>query len=243
MRLNKFLADAGVASRRASDVLIQSGRVSVNGRVADTMGITIDPVVDCISVDGRHITAKRDHIYCLLNKPGGCLTTVRDPFHRQTVMTFVKDIPRRVFPVGRLDVDTEGLLLFTDDGDLGHALIHPRYAVEKEYEVLVRGTPTAKTLRMLETGVPIDGRVTSPARVSHSVCLNSGTRFSIVLHEGRKRQIRKMCAYIGYPVEQLRRVRLGPIRLGDLPTGRWRYLDHDEVRALHDAVGVGASGE
>lgn len=236
MRLNRFLASAGIASRRASESFILAGRVSVNGRVADALGIKIDPDSDRVTVDGRLIRPSHKQVYCLFNKPSGCLTTVMDPYDRRTVMEYIKDVPQRVFPVGRLDYDTEGVLLFTNDGELSHALIHPRFGVDKEYEVLVRGQPTDDALQRLERGIPMYGRLTAPARVRVQTRTRDGTWLSMTVHEGRKRQIRNMCAYVGYPVRRLRRIRFGPISLGDLPSGGWRYLGIQEIQALQQAV-------
>ena len=238
MRLNRFLAVAGIASRRAGDSLILAGRVCVNGRVADALGTKIDPDVDQVAVDGRLIRPAQERVYCLFNKPTGCLSTVTDPHGRRTVMEYVKNVPQRIFPVGRLDYDTEGILLFTNDGELSHALIHPRFGVDKEYEVLVRGQPTDDALQRLESGIPMYGRLTAPARVRVQAGTHDGTWLSMTVHEGRKRQIRNMCAYVGYPVRQLRRTRFGPITLGNLPSGQWRYLSIQEIQVLRQAVGM-----
>lgn len=238
MRLNKFLAAAGVASRRGSEALILSGRVLVNGRPADGLGTVIDPDADTVTVDGRRVEQEPSPVYILLNKPAGVLTTVSDPFGRQTVMHLLTGVTSRVFPVGRLDGDTEGLLLLTNDGDLAHAVMHPRFSLEKEYDVLVEGRPSTESLRRLATGVPIDDRMTAPATVRVRAQEAGGTRLSIVLHEGRKRQVRRMCAFIGYPVLALRRVRVGPLTVADVPVGQWRPLTDDEIAALKQAVGL-----
>lgn len=238
MRLNKFLAAAGVASRRGSDALIRSGRVSVNDRVVAVLGTEIDPDTDTVTVDGGRVAQEGSLVYFLLNKPRGVLTTVSDPLGRQTVMTLITGVNTRVFPVGRLDCETEGLLLLTNDGQLAYAVMHPRFSVEKEYEALVEGWPTATSLHALVTGVPIDGRMTAPARVRVCGREHDGTRLRITVHEGRKRQVRRMCASIGHPVLQLRRVRLGPLSMDELPVGHWRSLTVEELIALKQAVGL-----
>lgn len=241
IRLNKYLASAGMASRRASEALIRERRVAVNGQVAETPGIRIDPVQDRVTVDGQPVERVVDRVYVMLNKPSGYLTSASDPFGRPTVMDLLNGLPHRVFPVGRLDFGTEGLLLLTNDGELGHALTHPRYEIRKTYQALVAGRPTPGALRRLEQGVLVEGRLTAPAQVDLIEELKHATRLSIVIHEGRKRQIRHMCACIGYPVLHLRRIRLGPLELGDLGVGQWRYLTADEVeriRALIEACKV-----
>lgn len=243
MRLNKFLAAASVASRRGSDDLIRSGRVWVNGRLADGLGTVIDPAVDTVAVDGRRVEREASHAYILLNKPCGVLTTVSDPFGRRTVMDLLTGVTVRVFPVGRLDCDTEGLLLLTNDGGLAQAVTHPRFELDKEYEVLVKGQPTPASLQLLAAGVLIDGRRTAPATVRAVAQEREGARLSITIHEGRKRQIRRMCRLIEHPVLRLRRIRLGPLTVDDIPVGRWRTLTDGEILALKHAVGLGTADD
>lgn len=243
-RLQKVLARAGIASRRAAEGLITAGRVTVNGVVVDRLGSTVDPEQDVIAVDGRPIALGKPRTYLLLNKPPGYLSTVRDERGRPTVMDLVPpDVTARLYPVGRLDRDTEGLLLLTDDGELTHRLTHPRFGLEKEYLALVRGRPSGEALRRLSEGVVIDGRRTAPARVAlaEDVSLPRGPGESwvrIVIREGRKRQVRLMCRAVGHPVRRLLRVREGPIELGDLPPGATRALTSEEVAALRREAGL-----
>jgi 23S rRNA pseudouridine2605 synthase len=219
-----------VGSRRVSEDLIAQGRVTVNGEVA-ILGRRVDPDNDKIVVDGVPLSVRPGLVYYLLNKPPGVVTTAADPQRRPTVVGLVPDEPR-VFPVGRLDADTEGLLLLTNDGDLAHRLTHPRYGVDKEYLVEVDGTPSARALRDLRDGVDLDDGRTAPARVT----LLPPNALRIVIHEGRNRQVRRMCAAIGNPVQRLIRVRIGPIAERSLPPGSWRELSSDEVRALERAA-------
>ena len=236
MRLNKYLAQAGLASRRGSELLIRDGRVSVNGCMVTELGITVDPLVDVVAVDNLTVGLTATSIYVALNKPSGYLTTVSDPFNRPTVMDLVKDVSEGVVPIGRLDLDTEGLLLLSNDGELGHFLTHPRFGVEKEYHAVVMGSPTQIALNQIENGLLIDNRITAPAKAR---VLSSGVGQSLIeliVYEGRKRQIRLMCEAVGHPVITLKRVRIGPIQLGKLPTGRWRPLASSEVQLLLQSV-------
>lgn len=243
-RLQKLLARAGYGSRRAVEALIREGRVSVNGALA-TLGSRADAASDRIEVDGRPIELPSQHTYLLLHKPRGYVTTVRDPQGRPTVMRLLPPgTPQSVVPVGRLDFNTEGALLFTDDGELAHRLTHPRWQVEKEYLALVRGIPHQRALSRLRTGVIVDGEQTAPARVERlrapaSKRAPEGTAWlRLVLHEGRKRQVRLMCAAVGHPVLDLVRVRVGPVRLGRLPVGVTRPLTAREVAGLRRLVGL-----
>jgi 23S rRNA pseudouridine2605 synthase len=230
VRLQKVLAQAGLGSRRTCEDLIERGRVRVNGDRA-VLGRRVDPEVDVIEVDGAQIGTKAGLVHYLLNKPAGVVTTASDPQGRPTVVQLVPEEPR-VFPVGRLDVDTEGLLLLTNDGDLTHRLTHPSFGVEKEYLAEVEGTPARGALRRLREGVELDDGITAPAKVStvgdHLV--------RITLHEGRNRQVRRMCEAIGHPVVRLVRTRIGPLVERSLAPGEWRALTQDEVRALERAV-------
>jgi 23S rRNA pseudouridine2605 synthase len=234
VRLQKILSAAGVASRRAAETMIVAGRVSVNGEVVTELGTRADPEADDIRVDGRRIGRPRRH-YIALYKPRGYVTTRSDPEHRPTVLDLLgaKDY---IYPIGRLDYDSEGLLLLTNDGDFAERLMHPRYGVDREYEARVRGVPEPTTVQRLARGVVIEGRRTAPAQV-RLVETGRGARgdqsiLSIVLHEGRTRQVRKMCEAVGHAVVRLRRVRVGPIRLGALKPGEFRELTHAEVRQL-----------
>jgi 23S rRNA pseudouridine2605 synthase len=230
VRVQKVLARAGFGSRRACEVLIDDGRVRVNGEVV-ALGARIDPETDRLEVDGVAVSVRDGLVYYLLNKPRGVVTTADDPQGRPTVVELVPDEPR-VFPVGRLDLDTEGLLLLTNDGELTHRLTHPSYGVEKEYLAHVEGRPTRGALRRLREGVELDDGPTAPAQVSAP---EPGV-LRLVIHEGRNRQVRRMCEAVGHPVVRLVRTRLGPIRDQALAPGAWRTLSADEVRALEVAA-------
>ena len=241
-RLQKVLAHAGIASRRAAEDLILAGRVTVDGVVVTELGTRVDPARARIAVDGQPLgapaPATEAHVTYLLNKPASVVSTAEDPQGRPTVVSLVPPEPR-VYPVGRLDADTEGLLLLSNDGDLTYRLTHPRYAVDKEYEALVRGYVTQESLRRLREGVLLanDPRPTAPAQVEQLARVGENTLLRFVIHEGRNRQIRRMVQAVGGGVLQLRRVRMGPITLGDLPVGQWRVLTEAELAALDQAAG------
>lgn len=236
-RLQKVLARAGLASRRACEELIAEGRVTVNGEVAG-LGRRVDRAVDVIEVDGALVPVAGGLVHYLLNKPAGAVTTASDTHGRATVVDLVPADPR-VFPVGRLDVDTEGLLVLTNDGELAHRLTHPSFGVEKEYLAHVRGDPPPAVLRHLRHGVDLDDGPTAPARVAR---VGHGV-LRIVIHEGRNRQVRRMCEAVGHPVLRLVRTRIGPLSDRRLSPGEWRPLEPGEVRALAAAAGGGRSGE
>jgi len=231
-RLQKVLAALGWGSRRLCEELIAAERVTVNGEIAE-LGRRVDTMVDVIAVDGVPIGARPDFVYYLLNKPRGVISTAHDPQGRPTVVDLVPQSPR-VFPVGRLDGDTEGLILLTNDGDLTHFLTHPSKGVEKEYVVLLRGNPrlTESQLKKLRTGVELDDGVTAPAKVGQ----RSDSTLSITIHEGRNRQVRRMIEAIGHDVERLVRTRIGPIIDSRLKPGAWRELSLAERRSLIEAM-------
>lgn len=237
-RLQKLLSAAGIASRRASEELILQGRVEVNGEIVRTLGTKADPATDTIKVDGRRLRFDNRPRYILLNKPKGVVTTRTDPQRRRTVIDLLKGIREYVYPVGRLDYDSEGLLLLTSDGDLAARLTHPRHEVARVYEALVVGAPSEEALEKLRRGVFLDGERTAPAEVRRAGVGAKGKRrqelttLIVTLREGRNRQVRRMCASIGHPVRKLTRVRMGPIALGDLRTGHWRDLTPAEVDKL-----------
>ncbi|HWP28755.1 MAG TPA: pseudouridine synthase [Chloroflexota bacterium] len=236
-RLQKVLAEAGVASRRAAERLIAEGRVAVNGVVVRTLGARVDPGRDVVTVDGRRVTVPSQKVYYVVHKPAGVVSTARDERGRPTVLDLVP-ADRRLFPVGRLDADSEGLLLLTDDGALAYRLTHPRYGVEKEYHVLVRGRPTPAALERLRTGIELEEGRTAPAQVGVLRRAGGHTWLRIVLRQGWKRQIRRMLAAVGYPVERLVRVRIGGLELDDLPPGAARRLTAAEAaRALEGVDG------
>ena len=238
IRLQKILSAAGVASRRASEQMILEGRVTVNGETVRELGTKADPAKDSIKVDGRRIKTDIPNRYIVLYKPKGYVTTRKDPEGRRTVMDLIGE-GDYIYPVGRLDYDSEGLLLLMTDGELAARLMHPRHEVEKEYEAIVKGTPDPKALDKLRKGVYIEGGRTSPAEVHVGSTVKGHkptTKLTITIHEGRNRQIRNMCSAVGLPVWELRRVRMGPIGLGRLKPGQWRDLTPEEVRRLKAAT-------
>jgi 23S rRNA pseudouridine2605 synthase len=234
-RLQKVLARAGFGSRRAAEELIAAGRVAVDGEVAH-LGRRVDTTRDRITVDGIPVSVRADLVYYLLNKPARVVTTARDPEGRPTVIDLVPLEPR-VFPVGRLDYETEGLLVLTNDGELAQLLSHPAHAVEKAYLAEVDGVPSRATIRRLRDGVDLEDGRTAPARVRLVQTHDDGAAVELVIHEGRNRQVRRMCETVGHPVRRLVRTRIGPVTDRRLAPGAWRPLRLKEVRALFDAVG------
>jgi 23S rRNA pseudouridine2605 synthase len=238
IRLQKILSQAGIASRRAAEKLIAEGRVSVNGATVTEMGTKADLAADDIRVDGRRIKAAERTRYILLNKPTGHVSTRSDPQRRRTVIDLLRGVREYVYPVGRLDYDTEGLLLLTNDGDLAARLTHPRHGVDRTYEAKVAGMPDDDALARLRKGIPLDGRRTLPADVT---LVNKGRRdrdgvLQLTIREGRNRQVRRMCEAVGHPVRELRRIRIGPIQDRRLKPGEWRELRDDEVIALRKSA-------
>ena len=240
IRLQKILSAAGHASRRAAEALIEAGRVSVNGMTVTALGSRADPARDDIRLDGRRVGLPTSRRYLVLNKPRGYVTTRRDPQHRKTVLDLIPDVADYVYPVGRLDYDSEGLLLLTNDGELSARLTHPSHGVPRVYEATVRGVPTEARLRRLAAGVPVDGRRAAPAGVrllvNRFAKRTDESRLRIVLREGRNRQVRRMLEAIGHPVRRLRRVEMGPLRLGRLRPGAVRELLPAELKALERAA-------
>ncbi|HPW18068.1 MAG TPA: pseudouridine synthase [Candidatus Aminicenantes bacterium] len=236
-RLNKYLAHAGVCSRREADRKIAEGRVAVNGRVVMELGEKIDPERDRVAVDGKPVRGAEERpVYILMNKPAGRVVSVKDPFGRPTVMELIGRLPVRVYPVGRLDIDTEGALLLTNDGDLALGLTHPRYGVGKTYEARVEGEPEDGDLDRVRGGIFLEGRRTSPARVR---VLKRGRRWALLevgIAEGRKREIRKLLEAVGFPVKHLKRVNFAGLTLEGLKTGEWRYLNKKEAGDLRKLV-------
>ena len=235
VRLQKILSSAGVASRRASEQLILEGRVTVNGSVVRELGSKADPAADDIRVDGRRIRTDVAQRYLALYKPRGYVTTRKDPEGRPTVIDLLGRDVGYIYPVGRLDYDSEGLLLLTTDGALAEQLTHPRHEVERVYEAIVAGAPDDVALEKLRRGVFIDGRRTAPAEVRRGATVKSSgltTKLTLSLREGRNRQVRKMCLAVGHPVRALTRVRMGSITLGRLRPGEWRELTAAEVTTL-----------
>lgn len=230
-RLHKVLAQAGIVSRRAAEEMIVAGRVAVNGETCTLLGTKVDPEHDDISVDGKPIPRRVKKVYLMLNKPSGYITTVSDPVHRPTVMDLV---PRnsRIYPVGRLDANSEGLILLTNDGEFANLLAHPRYSYEKEYHVAVPGTVGEADLQALRDGVVIESGLTHPAKVRVLSSDGKITWLSVTIHEGRNRQIRRMLNSLGYRVDRLMRMRIGPLWLGSLPRGAYRSLTPAEIRKM-----------
>jgi pseudouridine synthase len=238
-RLARFLARAGVASRRHAEQLIAAGRVQVNGQVVTAQGTKVHPEQDRVTVDGNVIQAPTRMVYVMLHKPVGYVTTMSDPQGRPTVRDLLSPelLALRVYPVGRLDIDTSGLLLLTNDGDFALRVAHPRYSLGKHYVALVEGHPSPVALERVRGGVDIPdghGRLfhTSPAQVRFLRAEGANSRLALTIHEGRKRQVRYMLGYVGHPVIALQRVGIGQLELGNLPAGKWRYLTDEEVSLL-----------
>ncbi len=245
-RLQKVIARAGMASRRHAEALIQEGRVVVNGARITTLGTTVDPFKDHIKVDGKRIQPETKKVYLLLNKPKGVITSVHDPEGRPTVMQLVPKGKERLYPIGRLDFYTEGLLLLTNDGDLSHQLMHPRFEIEKRYWAKVKGTPTEGQINKVEQGgMPLPTGKSAPCKI-RSIPRGKGTKNSwleLILHEGKKREVRRLLEKIGHPVLKLKRVGYANLTLGTLPTGAARPLTPKEVEGLRKlASGQRGSG-
>lgn len=232
MRLQKFIAHSGLASRRAAEDLIKQGRVKVNGTVITDMGNMVSEA-DAVEVDGIAIEAEAEKVYIMLNKPVGYVSSAKDQFGRQTVLDLVKDINKRLYPVGRLDYDTSGLILLTNDGDFTYRMTHPKHEIGKVYEALISGVPSSEELMRFETGLEIEDYITSPAQISIIHTKGNNTLVRVTIHEGKNRQVRKMCLAIGHKVITLKRITIGPIALGDLSEGKWRKLTPDELKSLY----------
>jgi pseudouridine synthase len=250
IRLQKILSQAGIASRRAAERLIIDGRVSVNGTTVSEMGTKADPAVDDIRVDGRRVRSVERRRYILLNKPAGYVTTRSDPQRRPTVIDLLGSVREYVYPVGRLDYDTEGLLLLTNDGELAAMLTHPRHQVERTYEARVAGMPDEEALERLRKGIPLDGKRTLPAQVklfNGQGPAKAGPRSGrdgvllITIREGRNRQVRRMLEAVGHPVKALRRTRIGSLTDRHLRPGQWRELSTAEVAALRAAASASSA--
>ncbi len=232
VRLQKFLASCGIASRRKAEEMISKGRISVNGRIITSMGEKIVPGKDAVSCDGSSVSSTGELIYVLLNKPKGYVTTMSDPQGRPIVSSLVKDIPQRLFPVGRLDLDTEGALLLTNDGALAQKIQHPSHQTTKTYEALVQGHPGQAKIRQLEKGILLDEKMTAPAVISVLKHLHGQALVQVIIHEGRKRQVKKMFEFIGNPVINLKRIAYGGLRIGKLPTGMYKMLNHRDLKKI-----------
>jgi len=232
IRLQKFLAEAGLGSRRKCEEIIITGRVKVNDIVVNELGTKVDPEKDVVKVDDK-IIKKRDKVYIVLNKPEGYITSVKDQFNRPTVLDLLRGVKERVFPVGRLDYNTSGLLILTNDGDLSYKITHPKHKVVKTYIALIKGIPDEADLERFRKGLKIEEDfITSPAEIEILKTYKNSSLVRIKIHEGRNRQIRKMCAAIGHPVMKLTRESIGKITLGGLKKGDWRYLTDEEIEYL-----------
>lgn len=238
IRLQKVLAQAGVASRRAAEIMIEQGRVEVNGRLVTAQGRRVDPLVDVVRVDGSRIPPPRGHTYLVLNKPRGVVSTMEDPQGRPTVSEYLTDKQRadRVYHVGRLDTDTQGMLLLTNDGDFTQRMMHPSYELTKTYVAEVEGSITDGTLTRLSKGVKLDDGWVRPDKVRLRARTDGRSMVTVVLHEGRNRIVRRMFDAVGHPVITLARTQIGPVRMGQLPPGQVRELTREELGSLLDAV-------
>ncbi len=232
MRLNKYIALCGAASRRGADKLIADGKVAVNGEPVSSVGQDIDEAKDVVTVNGEKISPEKDNVYIMLNKPAGVISSCRDDRGRKTVVDLVKDVRKRVYPVGRLDYDTEGLLILTSDGDFAYRCTHPKHEVNKNYYAEVEGPLDGKALKALRRGVVIDGRATAKAQVELLGKDADVTKLNITIHEGRNRQIKKMMQSVGCSVKYLKRIAIGALELGDLERGKWRELSAEELMLL-----------
>lgn len=239
LRLNKFLSICGVTSRRGAEQLISQKKVTVNDIVVEKMGVIIDEQKDIVKVDGAIIEPVKKRLYILLNKPKGVLTTLQDPFRRKTIAYFIKSAPARVYPVGRLDYDTEGALVLTNDGELAYRLAHPKYQVKRVYQAVVGGVVTADHIEALKRGIKLDdghlGRIVEAEILMTEIKVS---KIQLVLTEGHKREVKQLLKGVGHPVKALKRVEFAGLRIDDLKPGRWRFLTHVEIRRLKDMVGV-----
>ena len=231
MRLNKFLASAGIGSRRKCDDYIVEGKVSVNGEVVQKLGIRIDELTDTITFEGNEVKFEKDFLYIILNKPKGIITSARDEYDRNTVMDLIP-LKERLFPVGRLDQDTTGLVLLTNDGELSNKLIHPKFKIPKTYHVFLNKVIRPKDIYHFERGIIFDDKKTAPCKLSEIRIIDNCSFIEVILYEGRKRQIRRMFYELGYKVFELDRIAFGPLTLAGIKRGEWRYLNKNEIARL-----------
>ncbi|MBD3331373.1 pseudouridine synthase [candidate division GN15 bacterium] len=236
IRINKYLSQCGIASRRAAEELIDQGRVKINGEVLDRQGVRVDAEADVVEVDGTQVKPVPHNVYVLLNKPVEVVTTLDDPQKRPTVKHLVKDVVARVYPVGRLDYDTEGALLLTNDGELAHRLTHPKWQVEKVYEARVSGRFLEAQARQIEEGIKLEDGAIGRAKVDIVEATPKQSLLKLTLTEGRKREVRQLCKAVGHPVLKLKRVSFGGIVVGSLKPGQWRMLTSEEIRQLRGLV-------
>jgi len=237
-RLQKILSAAGICSRREAETLILEGKVAVNGKVASELGVKADPDKDVIKVEGHRVDTGGHKLYLMLNKPRGYISSTKDPEGRKTVTELMGKGFQRVYPVGRLDYDSEGLLLLTNDGDFANLVTHPSREVSKTYRVKVRGVMTDEELKKLASGVMLEDGMTAPARVKKEKLSETNSWIDITIHEGRNRQVRRMCDALGHPVLKLKRTKVGPLEIGQLEPGEFRELTKSEIMAMLEAAGV-----
>jgi pseudouridine synthase len=238
IRLQKIMAEAGIASRRKCEELIKDGLVSVDGKIITELGFKANPYKNIIKVNGKKLKIREEKIYIILNKPSGYITSLSDEINRPTVIDLIRknnpELKTRIFPVGRLDKDTEGLLLLTNDGELTNKLIHPRYKLSKIYQVMVKGVPDEKKLNLLRRGIRLEDGLTTPAKIKTLGTKNGKTTLEVTIHQGKKRQIREMFKKLGHLVVYLKRTKFGPLTLRNLPRGMFRYLSKTELQKLKE---------
>ncbi len=232
LRLQKYMAECGVASRRKSEELILDGKVFVNGKAVMELGMKIDDEKDVVEFEGKRVVKNKKYIYIILNKPEGCITTVKDQFGRKTVLDYIKNINSRVYPIGRLDYDTSGLLILTNDGEITYTLTHPKHNIPKTYIAEVDKIPSGGDILKFNKGLVIDGYKTAPAKLYIIEKYEKGAKLKIIIHEGRNRQVRKMCKKIGCNVLKLKRISIGKIEIGKLKKGEYRFLSDKEINYL-----------
>ncbi len=232
------MAQAGVASRREVDKMIAEGRIKVNGQVVQVLGYKIDDEKDRVDVEGRRVEKEEELVYLMINKPPGYLVTLKDNFQRPTIQQLLPSLRKRVFPVGRLDYDSSGLLLLTNDGELAYRLTHPRFKVPKVYLVKVKGEPDPSELTRLEKGIYLDGKKTAPAKIAQIGGDSKKNLLKVEIYEGRKREVKRMFQAIGHKVLQLQRINFGGLRLGSLKMGKWRFLTRQEIDSLKKQVAL-----
>lgn len=237
IRLQKYLAEAGVASRRKCEELIAMGRVEVNGQVVTVPGTKINGE-EMIKVDGRQIRQEQKKVYILLNKPVGYISTSKDQFSRKTVLDLIDTVKERIYPVGRLDYDTSGLIVLTNDGELANRLTHPKHEMQKVYRVMIDGSLKEEDIKSFQTGIAIEDYTTAPAKVKVIETTKKDSIIELTIHEGKNRQVRKMFETLGYAVLRLKRVAVGPIVIEGLEEGKWRYLSKKEIEALKKTAGL-----
>ncbi|MCK9442949.1 MAG: rRNA pseudouridine synthase [Tissierellaceae bacterium] len=232
MRLQKYIALCGVTSRRKAEDLIVSGKVKVNNKIITELGTVVDPNKDKVRVSDKLISLETTKVYIMLNKPVGFVTTLKDEKNRRVVTDLIEGVEERIYPVGRLDADTTGLLILTNDGDLAYKLTHPKYEIQKRYIAIVEGVPNRFELEKFRNGLKIHGKLTAKAGIKISKRYEDESILDIIIHEGRNRQVKKMCEAINHPVKKLKRIAIGELELGGLNLGNWRYLEEEEIKYL-----------